>query len=204
MSFKAEPPRPCWGSLGSGQGRGPAGPESAAGREPARGLGAARPPCPADGGTCWSSSGGSEARGLPGEAAVSWAQVRARALAWLPPLPHGKRGEGVQSPALTACAGSPHAALVPYRSRAELACLSASSICRQVHGLAKSVLENVSEAQANNLKQVLIPVAGALKEQLEEFIPERSKNGSIQAADEYSHLHQAVPVKGCLCALPLG
>lgn len=50
----------------------------------------------------------------------------------------------------------------------------------------------------NNLKEVLIPVAGALKEQLEEFILERSKDGPIQAADEYSHLYQAVPVKGCL------
>lgn len=71
-------------------------------------------------------------------------------------------------------------------------------LLRELCGLAKSVLENMFEAHVNTLKQVLVPVAEALKEQLEEFVLERSKNSSIQAAYECSHLHQAVVVKGCL------
>lgn len=104
----------------------------------------------------------------------------------------------MQRPALTACASSPCTALVPNRSRAELTCFSASFVCRQVRGLAKSVLENTFEAQVNNLKQILVPVGGALKEQLEEFVLERSKNSSIQAADECSHRYKAMMAKGCV------
>lgn len=75
-------------------------------------------------------------------------------------------------------------ALVPHGSRAALMGSSARPVCRRVHGQAKSVLEDVFGAQ----EQVLIPVAAALKEQLEEFVLERLKNVSIQAVDEYSHL----------------
>lgn len=46
--------------------------------------------------------------------------------------------------------------------------------------------------------QVPIPVAGSLKEQLEELGLERSKKGSVQSGDEYRHLYQAVPAEGCL------
>lgn len=48
----------------------------------------------------------------------------------------------------------------------------------------------------NNVKQVLIPAAGTLKEQWEELVLEASKNGSIQAACEYLHLYRSVRSQG--------
>lgn len=46
----------------------------------------------------------------------------------------------------------------------------------------------MSEVLVNNVKQVLIPAAGTLKEQWEELVLERS-NSSIRAAGEYLHLY---------------
>lgn len=60
----------------------------------------------------------------------------------------------------------------------------------------------MSEVLVNNVKQVLIPAAGTLKEQWEELVLERS-NGSIRAAGEYLHLYRPVWSQGLWVSLPL-